>query len=351
MPLLTAIDIFAGAGGFSEGMKQAGINVVWANEINPDACLTYAYNHPNTILCQRDIRKVNPKEITKAVGEIGIVAGGPPCQGFSTIGRRRIDDQRNFLFKEFHRVVHSLKPSFFVMENVKGLLSFQQGNFLSSIKQEFEKLGYKTELNLLNAAFFGVPQFRERLFLIGSLDHSLDVKIVKNGGPLVSLESAISDLGFLLPGKESEEYRLKPKTEYQKKMRGNKKHLSNHKATRHNEKVISRFSMIKPGKDIKSLPQNQRTCKNIQFRTRAELPCRTLTTLPEDLIHYSLNRIFTVREMARVQSFHDGYPFLGPRTTGGQQRISSCPQYTQVGNAVPPLLSKGVFSFVRKQAT
>lgn len=348
MVKLNAIDLFAGAGGLSEGINQAGINVLWANEYNRDACLTYAYNHPNTILNQEDIRKISRNTIKNICGEIDLIAGGPPCQGFSIAGRRDPKDPRNQMFKEFHRVVKELKPNTFVMENVKGLLSFQNGKFVNNIVHQFEKIGYGVTINLLNASDFGVPQQRERVFIIGNVDKKISLASIQKCKSKVTSKHALSDLEFLNSGEEMTEYQIKPQTDYQKSMRLSNK-LSNHKASNHSLTVIKRFSMIKPGKDIKSLPQKYQTSKNVLYKLEPTLPSRTITTLPEDLIHYSKNRILTVREMARLQSFSDKYLFLGPRTTGGDRRKYSCPQYTQVGNAVPPILSKTVFSSILNQ--
>ena len=345
MTKLNAIDLFAGAGGLSEGINQAGINVLLANEINQDACLTYVYNHPKTIINQEDIRKVNGKSIKNIFGGIDVVAGGPPCQGFSLAGKRDPKDPRNKMFKEFHRVIKELKPNTFVMENVKGLLSFQKGEFVNKIVRHFENIGYNVTVNLLNASDFGVPQQRERVFIIGNVDGKISLDLVKKCKEKVTTKQALSDLEFLNSGEEINEYKFKPQTNYQKLMRLSNK-LTNHKASNHSAAVIERFSKIKPGKGIKSLPLKYQTSKNVLFRLNPELPSRTVTTLPEDLIHYSKNRILTVREMARLQSFNDKYLFLGPRTTGGDRRKYSCPQYTQVGNAVPPILSKIVFSTI-----
>lgn len=348
MSLLTAIDLFAGAGGLSEGMEQAGVDIAWANEKNSEAALTYAYNHPKTILCQKDIKSVDTSEIKKMVGEIDIVAGGPPCQGFSLAGRRDINDPRNYLFKEFLRIVNGIKPPLFVLENVKGLLSFDKGRFMEKIVSHFKNAGYSTQLNLLNASSFGVPQMRERIFLVGTLDKKMEIVVENEKAKVVSTREAIGDLGFLNAGESIDHYKWKPRTDYQKKMRDSKT-LHNHAASNHGNKVKKRFALIKPGAGMKSLPLSMRTCKNVQYKLFPNAPSRTLTTLPEDLIHYSKNRILTVREMARLQSFPDSYVFLGPRTTGGAQRISSCPQYTQVGNAVPPMLAKAVFTSIVAQ--
>jgi len=347
-----AVDFFAGAGGLSEGLKQAGFEVAVANEKNIDAAKTYTHNHPETTMITKSIRSVKAPEILKITGERPfLVAGGPPCQGFSMAGRRDINDPRNKLFKYYLGKIRQIKPEFVLMENVVGLLSFNQGKTVSAIKKGLEKTGYSVSMRVLNAVDFGVPQVRKRLFIVGSPDMYMDINtmIVKKTMP-VSVENAIGDLDFVGPGQTSTEYEKTPKGAYQKQMRLGSKDLNNHVAPRHSKRTIERFSNIRPGCNGESLPQHLRTNKRTQLRLEGRMPARTVITIPDDYIHPSLNRTLTVRECARLQSFRDKYLFLGPKSTGGTRRKSQCPQYTQIGNAVPPLLGAGVGSWILKQA-
>ena len=336
---LSAIDLFAGAGGLSKGLDQAGFEILWANEKNPAAAATYKYNHMRTELFTGDIRKISRSFLRKEFRDLVLVAGGPPCQGFSFAGKRNIKDPRNQLLASFCSAVETIKPKLFLMENVKGLLSFNQGNTINKVKRRLEKAGYHVTTSVLNAADFGVPQLRERVFIMGSIDSKITLDIPKY--KQVPAADAISDLAFLDSGEKSNEYKCLPTTDFQKGMRGITT-LQNHEAAIHSKGVIRRFSLLKPGCDSKTLPSEVRTKKKIVYKLHPRLPSRTVTTLPEDIIHYSKNRILTVRELARLQSFPDSYIFLGPRTTGGERRKNSCPQYTQVGNAVPPLLAKAI---------
>jgi len=348
--VVNLVDLFSGAGGLSKGFELAGFNVLCGIEKNIDAAKTYSINHPKSEAIVKDIRKITGKEIkSRYSSEITVIAGGPPCQGFSTAGRRMLDDPRNILFREFYRIVKEVSPPAFVFENVKGLLSFDKGRTISKIDSLFKSAGYKTQLRILDSSMFNVPQKRERIFLIGSKENMCDFKIPESYKS-VSVRDAISDLAFLGIGEIATKYKLKPRSEYQKSMRDTKK-LHNHESSNHSKKVIRRFSLIKPGKTGKDLPDNLKTKKSVLFRLRSSQPARTVTTLPDDLIHYSKDRILTVREMARIQSFPDSYVFLGPRTTGGMRRKSQCPQYTQVGNAVPPLMAKEVAKYVISQVS
>lgn len=344
---LNAIDLFASCGGLSEGLKMAGFNVIAANEIVHDAAMTYKVNHPSTKMIEKDIRMLSAKEIIDTVRDkISIVAGGPPCQGFSMAGRRDLDDPRNFLFREFIRVVEKLSPKYFLMENVPGILSIEKGKFFSSIISSFEEIGYKTTIVLLDSSNFGVPQIRKRVFITGSNKklNPAEIKSVKRKP--VCVKDAIGDLDFLDNGEHATSYLKLPETEYQKKMRRNSSKLYNHQSSNHSKGTIKRFAFLMQGQSVSDLPIKLRTRKFALYRLDGQRPSRTLTTLPDDYVHYKKNRILTVREMARLQSFPDSYIFLGPRTTGGVRRKTSAPQYTQVGNAVPPFLAKAVGEWI-----
>lgn len=339
-----AIDLFAGAGGISEGLRLAGFDVKYANEVNKQATDTYSYNHPETYTDRRDIRDVDARDILNVTGKrIKLVAGGPPCQGFSMLGKRNPRDRRNSLSWQFIRIVKETRPAFFLMENVPGIMTISNGNLFNKMVKEFTSIGYKTSFRLLNASDFGIPQNRERVFVLGSRSKRKDLTKAHFGKrPTVTVTEALSDLDFLRNGESSSEYEKEPMTKYQRMLRKRTRQLHNHTAARHTERIIKRFALIPPGKGIKSLPENLRIKKNIMYRLLPDKPARTVTSLPDDYIHYNKDRILTVREMARLQSFNDRYVFLGNRTTGGRMRKKDCPQYTQVANAVPPLMVQAV---------
>ncbi|AJF62205.1 MAG: Cytosine-specific methyltransferase [archaeon GW2011_AR20] len=346
-----AIDFFAGAGGLSEGFKQAGFRIAVANEINKDAAATYSLNHPDTKVLIGDIHNIKSRDIIKIVGrKPDIIIGGPPCQGFSLAGKRNKNDSRNFLFKEFIKKIKEIKPKFFLMENVTGIISFNKGKTIAEIEDSLKKSGYTVSKIILNAADFGVPQVRRRLFIFGALKSNIninEIKVWKNKA--ITTKEAICDLDFLGVGESSNHYKKSPSNKYQAIMRIKNNKLHNHTSSRHNKMTIKRFSMLKPGHTMKEIPAYFKTKKRTLLRIEESKPINTITTIPDDYIHYSLNRTLTVRECARLQSFPDSYVFLGSRTTGGKRRVFECPQYTQVGNAVPPILAKVVGEWIKKQ--
>lgn len=344
-----AIDLFAGCGGLSLGLSEAGFNILYANEINETASNTYKHNLINqkkhkTFLDVRDICNVSTNEIKKLIGnnKIHLVAGGPPCQGFSMAGKRDINDPRNKLFKELLRVVKEINPPLFLMENVKGILSMQDGKVINTIKESFEDLGYDVKIEILKASDFGVPQIRERVFIIGTKIGNGTLHPKKDTKIPITVKQAISDLEFLNAGESSKKYILSPNSKYQKKMRKESIILENHESAKHSDKIIQRFASLKEGQKASDLSNEHKTKKMVLVRLSGNKPANTVTTLPDDYIHYKKNRILTVREMARLQSFPDTFFFTGPRTTGGERRKKEIPQYSQIGNAVPPLLAEKV---------
>jgi len=343
-----AIDLFAGAGGLSEGLTQAGFKVAVANEKDPWAAKTYLANHPETTLLTEDIRKIDAEQILTLINQKPLlVAGGPPCQGFSMAGRRRNFDERNHLIFEFAKKVKQIRPTFFLIENVTGLLSYKEGRVIEEIEALLTSEGYCVSKRILNASDFGVPQARNRLFIFGSLVPDVDINewdIPKTKTP--SIKDAISDLTFLKNGQNSNEYVKKPSSAYQCLMRGNNIDLHNHQASLHNQKTLKRYSLIRANYTFAKIPAYLKTKKRNLRRLHPNQPANTITTIPDDYIHYALDRTLTVRECARLQSFPDHYVFLGGRTTGGRRRIMECPQYTQVGNAVPPLLAKAIGEWI-----
>jgi DNA (cytosine-5)-methyltransferase 1 len=355
------VDLFCGAGGFSEGFRRAGYKIVFGFDKCPQAIETFKYNFKTNGL-SGDITQYTPKKLLETAGldpqDIDIVVGGPPCQGFSVAGMMKINDKRNFLYQDYIRFIKYVKPKLFVMENVPTILSHDNGSIIQDIEKRFRKIGYSPKKQKLNAANFGVPQTRERLFIAGSQDGnpafppqpSYDLpKKKKNGiteidsGNFVTVEDAISDL-FLHEsfGAEEMDYLSKPKSNYQIERQKGSLKLYNHRGSHHTPTVIDRFSRFKEGDKISDLPKKYKTNKIVVKRLVHSLPSPTVMTLPDDMIHYAEDRILTVREMARLQSFDDKFRFIGKRTTGGTLRKKECPQYTLVGNAVPPLLAEAI---------
>jgi len=348
MKLPVACEICSGAGGMGEGLRLAGFNVKFANEINNQAAMTYMYNHPSTKMSIKDMRCLKAKEIIDVTGEnVRLLAAGLPCQGFSTAGERKINDPRNELFRSFLRIVNEIEPEFFLIENVVGILSFNNGKTIAEIEKVSNEMGYFVSKRVFNASSFGVPQNRNRVFILGCKKgkHDIQYMHVKNTKP-VTVWDAISDLAFLKSGERSSKYLGPPLTQYQLQTRKKSKILYNHESPKHGNKTIERFSALRQGESIGDLPISMRTKKRSMFRLKAFAPARTLTTLPDDFVHYSQDRVLTVREMARIQSFPDNYVFLGSRSTGGLNRKKDCPQYSQVGNSIPPLLAKSVGEWI-----
>jgi len=357
----TVVDLFCGAGGFSEGFRRAGFEVIFGFDKCPQAIETFSYNLTKNCF-SGDVTLYSPKKLLEAAGldpqDIDVIIGGPPCQGFSVAGMMKINDHRNFLYQNFIRFIKHVKPKIFVMENVPTILSHDNGSIIQDIERSFGKIGYQIKMKKLNAANFGVPQTRERLFISGSPDgkhtfppqpsHDLPKK-KRNGipeidtGNFVTVEDAISDL-FLHKtlGSDELDYTSKPESNYQIERRQGSTKLYNHRGSRHTIPVIDRFSRFKEGDKISDLPKEFKTNKIVVKRLVRSLPSPTVMTLPDDIIHYAEDRILTVREMARLQSFDDKFRFMGKRTTGGKLRKIQCPQYTLVGNAVPPLLAEAI---------
>lgn len=343
---LTAMDLFAGAGGMSIGLEKAGFRVIYANEINKHAASTYSNNFPHVYLENKDIRNVNLSRLNLKLKRprVNLIAAGVPCQGFSVAGRRNPRDPRNHLYKQVLRFVKKFKPEFVVIENVVGMLFAAKGLFIRRIESRLVEMGYAVHHRVLDASSYGVPQKRKRLFMIGTLlKLPLSQLFPRSLQTRISVSQALSDLSFLGVGAAADEYRRSPRSTYQELMRANSSSLCNHKSPKHSRRVQKMFASIPPGVNAQTVFGKNCNGKMVRIKLHPRRRSYTLTTLPEDLIHYSQNRILTVREMARLQSFPDSFVFFGPRTTGGRRRKKECPQYTQVGNAVPPLLAQAVF--------
>ncbi len=357
---LKVIDLFCGVGGLSYGFAHdRNFEIVAANEILPNMAKAYSLNHPTVKVYVEDIKDFNAKKIEKDLNiranEIDIIIGGPPCQAYSTVGKRVIDDPRGKLFQEYYRVLKEFNPKLFLFENVKGLLSIRKGELLKTIIHLFESLGYEVQWKLMNAADYGVPQIRERVIIIGSkLKTSFQFPdpthynpegnpslFKENLKPYLTLEDAISDLPFIKSGEESFEYASEPKNDFQRLMRKNApEKLMDHNAPKNNPKLVRMMELLPDGGTPKDLPENLRPSsgyKNTYCRLWWKRPSTTITrnlSTPSSsrCVHPKAPRPLTTREGARIQCFPDDYKFYGSRSD----------RNLQVGNAVPTFLSNAL---------
>lgn len=332
------LDLFCGCGGLSLGFEKAGFETVLAIDSWQDAINTYNHNRGNSVAQCRDVHDLNNEMLEKIMEEHEItgIVGGPPCQGYSTVGTRNVDDPRNHLYLEYCRIVETVRPQFFVIENVKGLLTLNNGMFKEDIINRFSKLGYNIQYKVLNAAHYGVPQKRERVFFIGLKDKTMTFPKEKEW--FVSTSQALSDLPVLDNRSEyfdTYEYLNEPLNDYQKLMRKKSDRIYNHNYTKHTEQTKNIISMIKDGGRISDLPEEYwgvRKYNKAFQRMNSQEPSHTIDTGHRNYFHYKENRVPSVRESARIQSFPDDFIFIGSKTS----------QYKQVGNAVPPLLAEEI---------
>ena len=337
------IDLFCGCGGLSQGFIEANYNVILGIDHWKDAIETFNYNHKNSKGIVADLLNLDPQEIkTKYdVESVDLIIGGPPCQGFSIAGKRIIDDERNQLYKSFLRFVDYFKPKGFVMENVPNILSMGNGAIKNQILKDFEDIGYKITYNKLLASDFAVPQNRRRAFFVGLKD-SLEFEFPKptTTDNKVTSEEAISDL----PKNSLEDgcqYPINPKSVFQREMRNGNKVVFNHQITNHSEKTVEIIAMVPDGGNYKDLPKELHETRKVNIawtRLNSKKPSFTIDTGHRHHFHYEFNRVPTVRESARIQSFRDEFIFCGSKTS----------QYKQVGNAVPPLLAKEIALKIKK---
>ena len=333
------IDLFCGIGGLSLGFEQAGFEVVSAVDMWKDAIITYNHNRKNKVAKVETVEDFNENELpelVKAEHITGII-GGPPCQGFSTVGRREIDDPRNKMYLEFYKAVKLASPDFFVIENVKGMLTLNKGAFVKDLIDRFgpNGLGYTINYQLLNAADYGIPQNRYRVFYVGIKGKKFEFP--KPYDFTLTAKDGISDL----EGATSEHYGSSPQNDFQKNMRSEQKKPLNQDYTNHSEQTISIISQVPDGGNIRDLPAEiwQVRKYNKAFERMGTFkPSNTIDTGHRNYFHYSEARIPTVRESARIQSFPDNFEIIGTRGS----------QYKQVGNAVPPMLAKVIADEIKK---
>ncbi len=339
-----AVDIFSGAGGLSVGAKMAGIESILAIEYDIHAANTYKRNHKKTKVLNQDIKNVNPLEHTSK--SPFILFGGPPCQGFSSANTktRNLNNPNNWMFKEYIRFIKDLEPEWFLFENVVGFKSFNNGKFAKEVEKELSDIGYETNSNILCASDFGVPQKRKRFFIIGNKSgKKFDFNSLKEQDK-VNVKDAIYDLPSLENGEQlmSANYKYEANNPYLRIMRKNSKKALQNIVSRNKKHILERYKYIKQGQNWEAIPKqllnNYSSTNNmhsgIYKRLDENQPTVTIANYRKSmLIHPTEDRGLSLREAARLQSFPDDFIFEGPLSF----------QQQQVGNAVPPLLSKAIF--------
>ena len=381
------IDLFAGAGGLSLGLHKAGLTGVFAVERNKDAFETLKYNlidkkshfeWPEWLDQKNwDILELLEKhslELSNLKGNVDLVVGGPPCQGFSMAGKRQNDDVRNQLMHSYIEIVRLVQPKFLFFENVQGFTVDFKGedtlkNYSDILLDKLENLGYKVDYQIITMSEFGVPQNRKRFILFASKDelkksffdiliHNRDAFLKERRLKLpITVSQAIDDLKYehgVVDSKDTKNFKNgiygKANSSYQRLMKKNlvKKAIpDSHRFAKHRQETVDLFERLMQASDkVIRITPKMNLVEGLKKRGVTPLKeksvCNTITSIPDDYIHYAEPRIMTVREHARIQSFPDEYEFKGPYTTGGERRKIDVPRYTQVANAVPPLFAEQV---------
>lgn len=344
MSTLNVLDLFCGAGGLSYGFESAGFNVLLGIDSDAKALETYELNHKGAKSICGDITQIEyEKDIKPLLGgkRIDVIIGGPPCQGMSLSGPRKFDDPRNKLYLSYIRLVKEIQPKAFVIENVPGLVTLFDGQIKDSIIEKFTQMGYRIQYRTLCAADYGVPQSRKRVVFVGTKVGEFHYPKVNPN--VVTCSMALSDLPPLEHelGEEVSDYPIPPQNDYQRLMRARSDKVLNHVAANHSEKVQKIISLVPDGGNYKDLPEEYRNTRNFHVawtRFASNKPAPTIDTGHRHHFHYKYNRVPTVRECARLQSFPDDFRFLGNKTQ----------QFRQVGNAVPPLMAQAIAEQVKK---
>lgn len=353
---INVIDLFAGCGGFSVGFERAGFNITKAVEFDRNIAISYSNNHSTTLMYAEDIAKIADCNHFSN-GEAEVIIGGPPCQGFSMAGDRVrekkafLSDPRNFLFRHYVEIVKIVRPKIFIIENVKGILSKDRGEIFKEIvdtfgdSNNFDGDKYFIHYKVCKAVEFGIPQKRERVVIIGTLNNNYNIDCIFSKAKEsissidphffdeVTLYDAISDIPE--PNEEGIVNLLQSKSYYQNNLRNKSNVVYNHTASKHNEKAIERMQNIAPGENWQVLNEDIRSVHSGAYgRLNWNNPAMTITTRFDTpaggrFIHPDYNRTITPREAARIQSFPDSFVFVGNKT-------SIC---KQIGNAVPPKLA------------
>ena len=359
------LDLFAGVGGLSYGFaKDDDFEIVAANEILEPMAAAYSRNHPSVKMYNKDIKDFSLDDLARDLGlrqgDVDVIVGGPPCQAYSTVGKRLIDDPRGKLFQEYFRILKELRPRLFVFENVKGLLSMQRGELIQTIVSLFESIGYHVEKKLLNAADFGTPQIRERIILVGTLgerpfaypapthyDPANPPASVAGLKPYVTLGEALDDLPSILPGEKGTKYAHRAQNDYQRLMRVHApREIQDHEVPKTNPRMAALMAALPDGGSPKDLPEELRPSSgfaNCYCRLWWNRPSTTITRnlgCPSSsrCIHPRDPRPLSTREGARLQGFPDNYVFMGTRSD----------KHLQIGNAVPTFLSFAIKDAVKR---
>jgi DNA (cytosine-5)-methyltransferase 1 len=359
----TVIDLFCGAGGLSEGFRQAGYKVLLGSDIDPTFGETFSRSHPGSTFVAKPIQSLSSAEILSTTGlskgQLDVLVGGPPCQGYSVYNHDRGEhDPRAGLFREYLRIVRDLAPKWLIMENVTGLLSISGGQLIRTIAEDISKLGYAVEWRILRAEDYGVPQERRRVVFIANrvgapilfpaIDYGDGLK------PFTTIWDAIGDLPLLAVEAEAQ-YPIAPSTDFQMLMRHGNPKLANHygpKLGKINQERIRHIPQGGSWRDIPFdlLPEGMKRAKRSDHTKRygrprlTDLSCTILTKCDIHwgaYIHPIENRAFTVREAARLQAFPDNFVFYGSMTE----------QFVQIGNAVPPLMAKSIADGIAQAST
>lgn len=347
------LDLFSGAGGLSRGFMDADFNVVLGVDFDDAALKTFKENHGHAEAMKLDlfdhsnIKKIHHYVKDRGI-EIDVLVGGPPCQGFSLAGKREEFDKRNVLYSAMVKTAEILKPKVVVLENVPGMLTLYNGAGAKRVKEDFSEIGYRIHTpKVLYAPEYGVPQIRRRVFFVMTLESKIkgdfkypdpiltEDKFITCGDAIENLPSLQNVKNFSL--NQIFEYENEPLNDYERQMRKNSKKIYNHIPTNHADETVRLISLVPEGKNYKSLPKEELEKREFKYnealtRYDSKKPSRTIDTGHRTHFHYKWNRIPTVREAARLQSFPDDFIFYGNKQE----------QYKQVGNAVPPLLGKAV---------
>ena len=352
MRVHTVVDLFAGVGGLSYPFhSDSGFNVIVGNEILEEPAVAYGLNHPGTKVYNSDIADFSMSLVQADLGtkSVDVVLGGPPCQSFTTVGKRDINDPRTNLFKEYCRVLEESSARMFIFENVRGLLSMKGGLLFDEILQAFEGLGYKVQHKILDAVDYGVPQYRKRVIIVGTKS-GIDFKFPEptHGPgkiPYLTVEDAISDLPPLGTSGECESYDSPPQSQYQTLMRSEVTSLTNHNYSKNHDGLVRIMKQLPDGGSPRDLPEDIRPKSgfgNTYCRLWWDRPCTTITRnlgTPSSsrCIHPKEPRALTTREGARLQSFPDNFVFYGSRQK----------KNLQIGEAVPPMMAQALYAEVR----
>ncbi len=359
------IDLFCGAGGLSEGLRQANWNPRVAVDFDPNAIATYKANHPETETILGNVEDITGEQLKTLARtqDIDLIAGGPSCQGFSTHGKRIQDDPRNFLFKHFVRLVDEVRPKMFLMENVRGMLTYSKGYFKKQIEDAFHEIGYRTAFAEVCTADYGVPQLRHRVLFIGTRIDEIELSFPKptHGNealglkPYLTVAEALGDLP-LMEGdfkRELRAYASAPKNDFQRYSRkGASQALTMHVSNKLSDQAQRIANVVQQGQGLRAVPPDalperfrkmrtigngalRRDCTTLYFRLSPYRPSYTITCYYRNVasgpfLHPWEDRSLSHREAARLMSFPDHYRFMGSNFT------------KQIGNAVPVLMAKAI---------